>query len=75
MLRSNPSAGSMPEDGQEHIFNGMLLPFGSSFGSKAINRLSWCKAPTKAITSRTTQPVGHMSLYTIPFRCLFHKHL
>jgi len=43
MLRSNLSARSMPEDGQEHVLYHMLLPFRSSFGRKAINLLSWCE--------------------------------
>jgi hypothetical protein len=42
LLRSNPSAWSMPEDGQEHVHSHMLLPSCSSFGCKAINLLSWC---------------------------------
>jgi hypothetical protein len=45
LLRSNPSAWSMPEDGKEHIFYHMLLSSPSSFGSKAKNLLSWCEAP------------------------------
>ncbi len=63
MLRSNPSAWSMPEDGQEHMFAHMLLPSCSSFGFKAINLLSWCSAPTKVISSYNTTPVRHMSVY------------
>jgi len=63
MLRSNPSAWSMPEDEQEHILKNMLLSSCSSFGFKAINLLSWCKAPTKVISSYNTAPVRHMSLY------------
>ena len=63
MLRSNLSARSMPEDGQERMLYHMLLPSRSSFGSKAINLLSWCFAPTKAINSSNTAPVRHMSGY------------
>ena len=58
----NPSAWSMPEDGQEHILNNMLLSSRSSFGYKAINLLSWCFAPTKALRSSITAPVRHMRL-------------
>ena len=65
MLRSNPSAWSMPEDGQEHVSTHMLLPSRSSFGYKAINLLSWCFAPTKALRSSITAPVRHMSAYII----------
>ncbi len=61
MLRSNPSDWSMPEDGQEHILNNMLLSSRSSFGYKAINLLSWCFAPTKAMHINNSAPVGHMS--------------
>ena len=63
MLRSNPSARSMPEDGQEHMHSHMLLPSRSSFGCKAINFLSWCEAPTKAKQAMSSQPVGHMSVF------------
>jgi hypothetical protein len=63
MLRSNLSAWSMPEDEQEHILKNMLLSSCSSFGLKAINLLSWCTAPTKALNSYNTAPVGHMSVY------------
>jgi len=61
LLRSNPSAWSMPEDGKEHIFYHMLLSSPSSFGSKAKNLLNWCKAPTKAKQAQSSAPVGHMS--------------
>ena len=75
LLRSNPSAWSMPEDGQEHVHSHMLLPSSSSFGRKAINLLSWCFAPTKAIDSSNNSPVRHMSVYTYtlnaPRRTLF----
>ena len=63
LLRSNPSAWSMPEDGQEHVLYHMLLPSLSSFGRKAINLLSWCKAPTKVKQVNDRQPVGHMSVF------------
>ena len=63
MLRSNLSARSMPEDGQEHVPYHMLLPSRSSFGSKAINLLSWCFAPTKVKQLKGSPPVGHMSVF------------
>jgi hypothetical protein len=63
LLRSNPSAWSMPEDGQEHVSTHMLLPSRSSFGYNAINLFSWCEAPTKALKSYHTAPVRHMSVY------------
>ena len=58
LLRSNPSAWSMPEDGQEHMLYHMLLSSRSSFGYKAINLLSWCSAPTKAKHIKSSTPVG-----------------
>jgi hypothetical protein len=61
LLRSNPSAWSMPEDGREHMVKHMLLPSCSSFGFKAINLLAWCSAPSKAIHITNAIPVGHMS--------------
>jgi len=63
LLRSNPSAWSMPEDGQEHVLPHMLLPSSSSFGCKAINLLSWGSAPTQALKSYHWEPVRHMSVY------------
>ena len=65
LLRSNPSARPMPEDGQGHVLSHMLLSSRSSFGYKAINLLSWCSAPTKAKHIKTSAPVGHMSAYLI----------
>ncbi|MHC4174002.1 MAG: hypothetical protein ACYST5_13825 [Planctomycetota bacterium] len=65
MLRSNPSARSMPEDGQEHMHCHMLLPSRSSFGYKAINLLSWCSAPTKVKQVKDRTPVGHMSVFNV----------
>ena len=65
LLRSNPSAWSMPEDGQEHVSTHMLLPSRSSFGGKAINLLSWCITPTQALKSYHRAPVRHMSVYII----------
>jgi len=65
LLRSNPSAWSMPEDGQEHVTIHMLLPSRSSFDRKAINLLSWCRAPTKAKNIITHPPVRHMLGYLI----------
>ena len=63
LLRSNPSAWSMPEDGQEHVLPHMLLPSRSSFGCKAINLLRWSSAPTQALKSYHGEPVRHMSVY------------
>jgi len=63
LQRCNPSAWSMPEDGQEHVLAHMLHLFRSSFGYKAINLLSWCSAPAKVIISCITAPVRHMSVY------------
>jgi hypothetical protein len=63
LLRSNPSAWSMPEDEQEHILKNMLLTSYSSFGCKAINLVSWCKAPTNALKAYHRAPVRHMSGY------------
>ena len=65
LLRSNPSAWSMPEDGQEHVHSHMLLPSRSSFGRKAINLLSWCFAPTKVKQVNVRSPVGHMSVFNV----------
>ena len=61
LLRSTPSAWSMPEDGQEHVFAHMLLPSRSSFGSKAKNLLSWCEAPIRVKQAKHISPVRHMS--------------
>ena len=63
MLRSNLSARSMPEDGQEHVLCHMLLPSRSSFGCNAINLLNWCEAPTKVKQAKSSPPVGHMSVF------------
>lgn len=63
LLRSNLSARLMPEDGQEHMFEHVLLSSSSSFGYKAINLLSWCKAPTKVNNIKYIQPVRHLSVY------------
>ena len=65
LQRCNLSAWSMPEDEQEHILKNMLLSSCSSFGSKAINLLSWCSAPTKVKHTRITIPVEHMSVLYI----------
>jgi len=62
LLRSNLSAWLMPGDGQEYMSCHMLLPLCSSSGPKAINLLSWRKAPTKAKYIITHQPVRHMRL-------------
>ena len=63
LLRSNPSARSMPEDGQEHVHSHMLLPSRSSFGCKATNLLNWCEAPIKVKQVKARPPVGHMSVF------------
>ena len=74
LLRSNPSAWSMPEDGQEHMVKHMLLSSRSSFGLKAINLLSWCFAPTKVKHIKSSPPVGHMSgLYILFFQNILKK--
>ena len=65
LLRSNLSARLMPEDGQEHMFTDMLLPSRPSFGCKAINLLNWCEAPTGAKQTKSSPPVGHMSVFSI----------
>ena len=65
LLRSNPSAWLMPEDGREHMVKYMLLSSCSSFGYKAINLLNWCEAPTMAKHIKISTPVGHMSVYLI----------
>jgi len=83
MLRSNPSARSMLEDGQERMLYHMLLPSRSSFGSKAINLLSWCSAPTKVKQLKGSPPVGHMSVFNvqhdfIPYnshKIMFYRYL
>jgi hypothetical protein len=76
LQRCNPSAWSMPEDEQEHILKNMLLSSSSSFGSKAINLLGWCSAPTKVKHTRITIPVGHMSvLYIRVQKLLVHADL
>jgi len=76
MLRSNLSARSMPEDGQEHVHSHMLLPSRSSFGCKAKNLLDWCEAPTKVKQARDRPPVGHMSVFNVHFDFIpynYHK--
>ena len=60
LQRCNPSAWSMPEDGQEHVLAHMLLSSCSSFGLKGINLLSRCFAPTKTKHINNSAPVGHM---------------
>ncbi len=61
LLRSTPSAWSMPEDGQGCMCNHIPLPSRSSFGCKAKNLLSWCEAPNNVIQVKYRTPVGHMS--------------
>ena len=70
LLRSNPSAWSMPEDGQGHVLSHMLLPSRSSFGYKAINLLSWCEAPISVKQAKSSAPVGHMSVLSIRMKLL-----
>ena len=65
LLRSNPSARSMPEDGQGHMLDHVLLSSCSSFGRKAINLLDWCEAPTKVKQVNDRPPVGHMSVFNV----------
>ena len=62
LQRCNPSAWSMPEDGQEHVFAHMLLPSRSSFGYKAKNLLCWCEAPIRVKQVKHISPVRHMRL-------------
>ena len=75
LLRSNPSAWLMPEDGREHMVKYMLLSSCSSFGCKAINLLSWCSAPTKVISSYNTAQVRHMSGYQIRVLAVESLHI
>ena len=63
MLRNNPSVRPMPEDGQEHVGRHVLRLPCSSFGSNAINLLSWGEAPIWADLCKYGKPVGHMSLF------------
>ena len=71
LQRCNPSAWSMPEDGQEHMVMRMLPSSRSSFGLKAINLLSWCEVPTKVKNTRNSQAVGHMSGLYIRYRATY----
>ena len=64
LLRSNPSARAMPRDGQGHMDSHMPCLSCSSFGSKAINLLSWGEAPSRAELGKYVVPVGHMSLFS-----------
>jgi len=63
LQRCNLSAWSMPEDGQEHVLDHMLLLPRSSFGRKAINLLNWCEAPTRVKQVKDRPLVGHMSVF------------
>lgn len=65
LQRCNPSAWSMPEDGQEHVHSHMLLPSRSSFGFNAINLPSWCEAPIWGKNPKYGTPVRHMSVLYI----------
>ncbi len=53
LLRSNPSAWSMPEDGQGCMFNHMPLPSRSSFGCKAKTSLVGAKHQSRLRTPET----------------------
>ena len=70
LLRSNLSAWLMPGDGQEYMSCHMLLPFRSSSGPKAINLLSWCKAPTKVKTSQGPSTGRTYVRFQCPLRIL-----
>ena len=58
----NPSARSMPGDGQEHIPCYILLPLCSSSGPNAINLLALGKAQSKTSQQDSCLAVGHMRL-------------
>ena len=66
LQRCTLSARSMPEDGQEHVLDYMLLPSRSSFGCKAINLLNWGEAPSQVKERNYNPPVGHMSIFCCP---------
>jgi hypothetical protein len=61
----NLSARSMPGDGQEYMPCHMLLLFGSSSGSKAINLFALGKAQSRALQREKCLAVGHMSILSI----------
>jgi hypothetical protein len=65
MLRSNLSARPTPGDRQGYMHFHMLLSSCLSLGSKAINLLAWCEAPSKAQPRKNAPPVGHMSTSSI----------
>ena len=73
LQRCNPSARSMPGDGQEHRPRLVLLPSHSSSGSKAKNLLNWGEAPTQVDANDYPSAVGHMS--TLVGRCAFQSGL
>jgi len=75
MLRSNLSARSMPEDGQEHVLYHMLLPSRSSFDCNAVNLLDWCEAPTKVKQAKDSPPVGHMSVFNVRLHLLLSRRV
>jgi len=64
MQRCNPSARSMPGDGQEYMPCHMLLPLRSSSGPKAINLLALGKAQSRTLQRDSCLAVGHMSILT-----------
>ena len=77
MLRSNPSARSMPGDGREHMLYHMFPPSRPSLGCNAVNLLNWCEAPTEAEDTDSGLPVGHMSVFIVRGsigRALFRKN-
>jgi len=61
LQRCNPSARSMPGDGQEHRLGPVLLPSHPSSGFKAINLLTWVFDPSQVKQDISTIAVGHMS--------------
>ena len=65
MQRVNLSARSMPGDRQEYMSCHMLLLFGSSSGSKAINLLALGKAQSKVLQRDKCPAVGNMSILNI----------
>jgi len=65
LQRCNPSARSMPGDGQEHGHGPVLLPSHLSSGFKATNLLTWGFAPTQSKQHNSTQAVRHMSRFLV----------
>jgi len=65
LQRCNPSARSMPGDGQEHRHGPVLLPSHPSSGFKATNLLAWGEAPNRAQEDNSIRAVGHMSRFVV----------